>query len=123
MTMTIGKAVQVATRAENATKVYGQGDTAVRALDAVTVSFERARFTAIMGPSGSGKSTLLHCLAGLDDLTEGHVFLGDLDLGSLSDKQLTVLRRDRVGFVFQSYNLLPTLDVRENITLPSALAG
>jgi putative ABC transport system ATP-binding protein len=106
-----------------ATKVYGAGDAAVRALDTVSVSFEGGRFTAIMGPSGSGKSTLLHCLAGLDELTSGEVYLGDVELGSLSERQLTVLRRDRIGFVFQSYNLIPTLDARENITLPMALAG
>jgi putative ABC transport system ATP-binding protein len=109
--------------AVHATKVYGTGQAAVRALDEVDVSFERGRFTAIMGPSGSGKSTLLHCLAGLDELTSGAVYLGDVELGSLSEKQLTVLRRDRVGFVFQSYNLIPTLDARENITLPMRLAG
>ena len=106
-----------------APKVYGTGDAAVRALDEVDVSFEGARFTAIMGPSGSGKSTLLHCLAGLDELTSGEVYIGDVQLGSLSDKQLTVLRRDRIGFVFQSYNLIPTLDAGENITLPMRLAG
>ena len=113
----------VAAGAVRATKVYGSGDAAVRALDEVGVSFEGGRFTAIMGPSGSGKSTLLHCLAGLDELTSGEVYLGDVELGSLSEKQLTVLRRDRVGFVFQSYNLIPTLDARENITLPMRLAG
>jgi putative ABC transport system ATP-binding protein len=123
MTTTLDQTVLVAARTEDATKVYGQGDTAVRALDEVTVSFGRARFTAIMGPSGSGKSTLLHCLAALDDLTAGSVFVGDAELGKLSDKQLTMLRRDHIGFVFQAYNLLPTLDVRENITLPTALAG
>jgi len=106
-----------------ATKVYGAGDAAVRALDEVDVSFEGGRFTAIMGPWGSGKSTLLHCLAGLDELTSGEVYLGEVELGSLSEKQLTVLRRDRIGFVFQSYNLIPTLDARENITLPIRLAG
>ncbi len=113
----------VAAGAAHATKVYGAGQAAVRALDEVDVSFEGGRFTAIMGPSGSGKSTLLHCLAGLDELTSGEVYLGDVELGSLSEKQLTVLRRDRVGFVFQSYNLIPTLDARENITLPMRLAG
>jgi putative ABC transport system ATP-binding protein len=104
-------------------KVYGRGDTEVRALDGVTVEFERARFTAIMGPSGSGKSTLLHCIAGLDTLTAGHVFLGDVEISALSEKQLTVVRRDRLGFVFQAYNLVPTLTAYENITLPSALAN
>ena len=110
-------------RAVNATKVYGAGDTAVRALDDVSVDFEAGRFTAIMGPSGSGKSTLLHCVAGLDALTSGHVFLGGVDLGSLSDKELTRLRREQVGFVFQSFNLIPTLTALENITLPMALGG
>jgi putative ABC transport system ATP-binding protein len=112
-----------AARALDAVKVYGKGDTAVRALDGVSVDFERARFTAIMGPSGSGKSTLMHCLAGLDSLTEGQVFIGDTDLSTLDDKRLTVLRRDRVGFVFQAFNLVPTLTAIENITLPQALAG
>jgi putative ABC transport system ATP-binding protein len=110
-------------RTVNATKIYGRGDTAVRALDDVTVSFAPARFTAIMGPSGSGKSTLMHCIAGLDALTSGQVFIGDTELGTLSDKQLTVLRRERLGFVFQGYNLVPTLTAYENITLPIALAG
>jgi putative ABC transport system ATP-binding protein len=112
-----------AARAENATKVYGKGDTAVTALDDVTVDFERGRYTAIMGPSGSGKSTLMHCVAGLDSLTSGRVFIGDTDLGGLNDKHLTVLRRDKVGFIFQAYNLVPTLTAYENITLPNALAG
>ena len=110
-------------RAAHATKVYGSGDTAVRALDDVTVEVPGRRFTAVMGPSGSGKSTLLHCMAGLDDLTSGQVFLGDVELGSLPDKALTLLRRERVGFVFQSFNLLPTLSALENITLPITLAG
>jgi putative ABC transport system ATP-binding protein len=104
-------------------KVYGQGDTEVRALDGVTIGFEAGRLTAIMGPSGSGKSTLLYCLAGLDSLTSGAVFIGDTDLTTLHDKGLTLLRRDRVGFVFQSFNLVPTLTAVENITLPLALAG
>jgi putative ABC transport system ATP-binding protein len=108
-------------RAERATKVYGSGETAVRALDDVTVSFPAGRFTAIMGPSGSGKSTLMHCLAGLDDLTSGRVFLGDVDLSRLNDNALTVLRRSRIGFVFQSFNLVPTLTAAQNITLPLAL--
>jgi putative ABC transport system ATP-binding protein len=103
--------------------VYGKGDTEVRALDGVTVSFETARFTAIMGPSGSGKSTLLHCIAGLDSLTSGQAFIGDTDLSTLNDNRLTVLRRDHVGFVFQSFNLVPTLTAEENIKLPLALAG
>jgi putative ABC transport system ATP-binding protein len=111
-----------AASAVDLTKVYGSGEAAVRALDGVDVGFDRGRFTAIMGPSGSGKSTLLHCLAGLDDITAGRVFLGDLELNTLSDKELTVVRRDRIGFVFQAYNLLPTLNAGENITLPMALA-
>jgi putative ABC transport system ATP-binding protein len=106
-----------------ASKVYGRGDTEVRALDGITVSFEPRRFTAIMGPSGSGKSTLMHCVAGLDTVTSGQVFIGDVELGSLSEKQLTILRRDTVGFVFQAYNLVPTLTAKENITLPMDLAG
>jgi putative ABC transport system ATP-binding protein len=112
-----------AARAVEATKVYGSGDTAVIALDEVTLHLPTGRFSAIMGPSGSGKSTLLHCLAGLDSLTEGQVFVGDIELGTLSDKELTLLRRSRIGFVFQAFNLLPTLTARENITLPLTLAG
>ena len=104
-------------------KVYGSDDTEVRALDGVTVDFEQGKFTAIMGPSGSGKSTLMHCVAGLDDLTSGSVHIGDVELGSLSDRDLTLLRRDKVGFVFQAYNLLPTLTAAENTTLPLDLAG
>jgi putative ABC transport system ATP-binding protein len=107
----------------DATKVYGEGDTAVRALDGVSVTFGRSRFTAIMGPSGSGKSTLMHCLAGLDTLTSGQVFIGDTDLSRLAERDLTTLRRDRVGFVFQAFNLVPTLTALENITLPMDLAG
>jgi putative ABC transport system ATP-binding protein len=112
-----------AARAENARKVYGRGDTEVVALDDVSVSFETGRFTAIMGPSGSGKSTLMHCVAGLDSLSGGRVFVGPTDLTTLSDKQLTLLRREKVGFVFQAFNLVPTLNARENITLPVDLAG
>jgi putative ABC transport system ATP-binding protein len=112
-----------AARVIDASKVYGSGDTAVRALDRVTLSIPAGRFTAVMGPSGSGKSTLMHCLAGLDTLTSGRVLLGDVDLGRLSEKQLTRLRRDRVGFVFQAFNLLPMLSARENITLPLDLAN
>jgi putative ABC transport system ATP-binding protein len=112
-----------AARAVDAVKVYGSGDTAVHALDGLDVEFERGTFTAIMGPSGSGKSTLLHCLAGLDVLTSGQIFLGDVELGSLSERQLTQLRRDRIGFVFQAFNLIPTLSASENVTLPMALAG
>jgi putative ABC transport system ATP-binding protein len=123
VTTTIPPTTTVAARAVGATKIYGSGETAVRALDGVDVEFERARYTAIMGPSGSGKSTLLHCMAGLDTLTDGHVYIGDVDLSALNDKQITRIRRDRLGFIFQSYNLIPTLDAYENITLPTALAG
>ena len=115
--------VATAAQAVAATKDYGTGDAAVRALDDVTVEIPRARLTAIMGPSGSGKSTLLHCMAGLDTLTSGQVLIAGRDLGALSDRELTVLRRERVGFVFQAYNLVPTLDALENITLPFALGG
>ncbi len=113
----------VAAHAIDATKIYGRGQTEVRALDGITVDFAAGRFTAIMGPSGSGKSTLLHCMAGLDALTSGHAFIGGEDLSRLDDKRLTMLRRDRVGFVFQAYNLVPTLSALENITLPLRLAG
>lgn len=112
-----------AARMSGGTKVYGTGDTEVRALDGVDVEFEQGRFTAIMGPSGSGKSTLMHCSAGLDDLTSGTVHIGDVELGSLSERDLTLLRRDKVGFVFQAFNLLPTLTAEENLTLPMDLAG
>jgi putative ABC transport system ATP-binding protein len=110
-------------RAVQATRVYGAGSTAVKALDSVTVGFAAGQFTAIMGPSGSGKSTLLHCLAGLDSLTDGHIYLGGVDLATLSDRQLTALRRERIGFVFQAFNLVPTLSAVENITLPLRLGG
>jgi putative ABC transport system ATP-binding protein len=113
----------VAARVENATKIYGEGDTAVTALDDLTVAFPAGEFTAIMGPSGSGKSTLLHCVAGLDDLTSGSAYIGDVRLGDLNDKQLTLLRREKVGFIFQAFNLIPTLDAAENITLPVDIAG
>jgi putative ABC transport system ATP-binding protein len=113
----------VAARAVGATKVYGRGETAVVALDDVTVDIPAGRFTAVMGPSGSGKSTLMHCMAGLDSLTGGRVFIGDADLSQLPEKQLTALRRDRIGFVFQAFNLVPTLTALENVTLPAALAG
>ena len=113
----------MAVRAEHAVKVYGTADTAVTALDDVSIAFPGGRFTAIMGPSGSGKSTLLHCLAGLDSLTAGRAFVSDVELGHLSDRQLTLLRRDRIGFVFQAFNLVPTLSARDNITLPMTLAG
>jgi putative ABC transport system ATP-binding protein len=112
-----------AARAWQASKIYGSGDTEVRALDAISVEFAKGQFTAIMGPSGSGKSTLMHCLAGLDSLTAGQVLIGDIDLSRLGERQLTQLRRDRIGFVFQAYNLVPTLTASENITLPMDLAG
>jgi putative ABC transport system ATP-binding protein len=105
------------------TKIYGEGDASVTALRDVTEEFARGHFTAIMGPSGSGKSTLLHCLAGLDDLTEGTVRIGDIDLGSLTDRELTRLRRERVGFIFQAFNLVPTLTAAENVVLPLSIAG
>ena len=113
----------VAARTDLATKVYGRGDIEVVALDAVTVAFERAHFTAIMGPSGSGKSTLMHSLAGLDRLTSGSVWIGPIEIGRLNERKLTQLRRDRIGFVFQAFNLVPTLTARENIELPMRLAG
>ncbi|MFP3915677.1 MAG: ABC transporter ATP-binding protein [Actinomycetota bacterium] len=111
-----------AATASQATKIYGSGDTAVVALDEVDLELEAGRLTSIMGPSGSGKSTLMHCLAGLDRLTSGRVLIGDTDLATLSDDQLTRLRRDRVGFVFQAFNLIPTLTARENIELPARIA-
>ncbi len=123
MTTVAPTSASVAARAEHATKVYGKGDTAVTALDDVNVDFEEGRFTAIMGPSGSGKSTLMHCTAGLDTLTSGRVLIGETDLSRLKDKDLTLLRREKVGFIFQSYNLVPTLNAIENITLPLDLAG
>ncbi len=118
-TATIGWAAQVI----GATKIYGSGEAEVRALDGVTVGFEHGRFTAIMGPSGSGKSTLMQCAAGLDRLTAGQAIIGDVDITRLTEKELTLLRRDRIGFVFQQFNLLPTLSARENITFPLDLAG
>ncbi len=105
------------------TKIYGSGPMRVVALDAVDVELVAGEFTAIMGPSGSGKSTLMHCMAGLDSITEGEVYLGESALSSLSDKALTQLRRDQVGFIFQSFNLIPTLNAAENITLPLDIAG
>jgi putative ABC transport system ATP-binding protein len=114
---------RTAARAVEATKVYGSGDTAVIALDEVSVELPSGRFTAIMGPSGSGKSTILHCLAGLDRLTDGQAFVADVELGTQSDRQLTLLRRTRIGFVFQAFNLVPTLTARENIVLPLGFAG
>ena len=115
-------ATTYAAHTDTATKVYGSGETQVRALDGVTVGFDRGRFSTIMGPSGSGKSTLMHCIAGLDKLTSGATFVADVDLTKLSEKQLTELRRDRIGFVFQAFNLIPTLTAIENITLPMSLA-
>ena len=113
----------VAARAVDATKIYETGDTQVRALDGISVEFERGRFTAIMGPSGSGKSTLMYCVAGLDSLTSGRVEIAGTDLTTLDDKALTRVRRDQVGFIFQAFNLIPTLTALENITLPMDLAG
>jgi putative ABC transport system ATP-binding protein len=115
--------LEAAARAVSAVKVYGSGSTAVRALDGIDVAIPAGRFTAVMGPSGSGKSTLLHCLAGLDTLTSGQVFIGALELGRLSDRQLTRVRREQLGFVFQAFNLVPTLNAKENIVLPLDLAG
>ncbi|WOQ17493.1 ABC transporter ATP-binding protein [Raineyella sp. W15-4] len=119
---TITAPPRAAVRTADLTRIYGSGDTAVRALDGVSVEFPAGRFTAIMGPSGSGKSTLMHCAAGLDAVTSGHAWIGDTDITTLNDHDLTVLRRDRVGFVFQAFNLLPTLDARANILLPLRLA-
>jgi putative ABC transport system ATP-binding protein len=112
-----------AARAVDLVKTYGSGDAVVRALDGVSVEFERGRFTAVMGPSGSGKSTLMHCMAGLDTPTSGRTFVGDQEIGLLDDAGLTQMRRDHIGFVFQSFNLVPTLTAGENITLPADLAG
>ncbi|KIF69563.1 ABC transporter [Streptomyces sp. AcH 505] len=117
------RTVAVAARATDLSKVYGTGETQVVALDRVSVDFRQGEFTAIMGPSGSGKSTLMHCVAGLDSFSSGSVQLGDTELGSLKDKQLTQLRRDKIGFIFQAFNLLPTLTALENITLPMDIAG
>ncbi|MFE3444698.1 ABC transporter ATP-binding protein [Nocardia sp. NPDC059180] len=113
----------VAATAEDLSKVYGTGDTQVTALDSVSAEFVKGEFTAIMGPSGSGKSTLMHCLAGLDSASSGTVRIGETALNELSDKQMTKLRRDRIGFVFQAFNLVPTLTALENITLPLDIAG
>jgi putative ABC transport system ATP-binding protein len=118
-----GRDPRMAAGAVDAMKIYGSGENEVRALDGVTVDFVRGEFTAIMGPSGSGKSTLMHCLAGLDDLTSGSVFIEDQRLDQLNDKKLTELRRTSVGFIFQAYNLIPTLNALENMTLPLALGG
>jgi putative ABC transport system ATP-binding protein len=117
------QAAAPAAHAVELSKSYGTGDGVVRALDGVSVEFERGRFTAVMGPSGSGKSTLMHCMAGLDVPTSGRAFVGDQEIGRLDDGGLTELRRDRIGFVFQSFNLVPTLSAAENITLPLDLAG
>jgi putative ABC transport system ATP-binding protein len=120
MSQTVTK---VAARTQGLRKVYGVGDASVEALRGVTIDFASGGFTAIMGASGSGKSTLLHCVAGLDTPTEGHVFIGDVDITTLSERQLTQLRRDKIGFVFQAYNLIPTLTAEENITLPLDIAN
>jgi putative ABC transport system ATP-binding protein len=126
MTITTPQAPEVtagvAVRADAAVKVYGSGRTEVRALDGVDIDIPSGRFTAVMGPSGSGKSTLMHCLAGLDTLSSGRIIFGETDLSGLSDRDLTLLRRDHIGFVFQAFNLVPTLSALENITLPSRLA-
>ena len=113
----------VAAEARNASKIYGSGDSEVRALDDVSVSFNSGEFTAIMGPSGSGKSTLMHCIAGLDELTKGSAIIDDVDLSGLNDRELTTLRREKIGFIFQSFNLVPTLTADENIRLPLLLGG
>lgn len=113
----------IAARMTDGVKIYGMGDAEVRALDGITQQFTTGQFSAIMGPSGSGKSTMLHTLAGLDDLTSGAVYIGETELGSLSDRELTILRREKVGFIFQAYNLIPTLNAGENINLPLSIAG
>ncbi|KOU63391.1 ABC transporter [Streptomyces sp. MMG1533] len=113
----------IAARARGLTKAYGSGETTVLALDSVDVDIARGRFTAVMGPSGSGKSTMMHCLAGLDTVSAGQVWLGDTEITGLKDRELTRLRRDRIGFMFQSFNLIPTLNAAENITLPMDIAG
>ena len=128
MTLTSGRSTDAgqaspAAQAVDLRKTYGTGQATVQALAGVDVTFERGRFTAVMGPSGSGKSTLMHCMAGLDRPTSGHTYVGDLEVGRLDDKELTQMRRDRIGFVFQSFNLVPTLSAGENITLPADLAG
>ncbi|MCQ8772804.1 ABC transporter ATP-binding protein [Streptomyces telluris] len=120
---TAARPTAVAARATGLSKVYGQGETQVVALDAVSVEFRQAEFTAIMGPSGSGKSTLMHCMAGLDSVSGGSATIGDTELTTLNDKKLTRLRRDKIGFIFQAFNLLPTLTALENITLPMDIAG
>ncbi|MCS4492421.1 ABC transporter ATP-binding protein [Corynebacterium sp. ES2794-CONJ1] len=112
-----------AARAHNLTKTYGSGSTQVTAVNSISIEFPQRQFTAIMGPSGSGKSTLMHCMAGLDSISGGSTYIGDTDLSQLDDKGLTNLRRDRIGFIFQSFNLVPTLTAAENITLPLDIAG
>jgi len=114
---------RVAARVVGGIKIYGEGDTEVRALDDIDIAFEAGKFTAIMGPSGSGKSTLMHCAAGLDTLSGGAAYIGETLLSGLSEKEMTLLRRQKVGFVFQSFNLIPTLVASENITLPIDIAG
>ncbi|USQ75637.1 ABC transporter ATP-binding protein [Ornithinimicrobium cryptoxanthini] len=122
-TESVPNVATIAARVEGARKTYGVGGATVTALDDVTVGFDAGAFTAIMGPSGSGKSTLMHCMAGLDTLTSGRAFIGDTDLASLTDTARTILRRDRLGFVFQAFNLIAPLTAEENITLPADLAG
>src|SRR3954468_23560964 len=117
------QSVDVAARAIDASKIYGSREAEVRALNAISVQFQTSRLTAIMGPSGSGKSTLLHCMAGLDRLTSGQIFLGDVEISRAGEKELTLIRRDKLGFIFQAYNLIPTLNALENMTLPMSLAG
>ena len=121
--MTTAPTKTYAARLENGVKTYGDGDAAVHALNGATAEFEQGRFTAIMGPSGSGKSTLLHCIAGLDSLTSGSAYIGAVDLSSLKDRDLTLLRRERIGFVFQAFNLVPSLTAEENILLPLSIGG
>jgi putative ABC transport system ATP-binding protein len=123
MTLTSERSTSAAARAVNLVKTYGAGEVAVRALDGVNVEFERGAFTAVMGPSGSGKSTLMHCMAGLDVPSSGRTFVGNDEVGALDDAALTQLRRDRIGFVFQSFNLVPTLTAAENITIAADLGG
>ncbi|MEU1310637.1 ABC transporter ATP-binding protein [Streptomyces cinnamoneus] len=123
MTATISTSTEIAARAVNVHKVYGSGDAEVAALRGVNVELKKGQFTAVMGPSGSGKSTLMHCLAGLDTVTQGEVYVADVQVTGMKDKELTRLRRDRIGFIFQQFNLLPTLTAEENILLPLAIAG
>ncbi|MDG6101980.1 ABC transporter ATP-binding protein [Dactylosporangium aurantiacum] len=123
MTASVATRTEVAAKAVDVWKVYGTGEAQVNALGGVSVELEKGRFTAIMGPSGSGKSTLMHCLAGLDAVTRGEVFIGDTQITGLSDRGLTNLRRTKVGFIFQQFNLLPTLTAEENILLPLSIAG